>query len=578
VPAPTINPVVAGLEHASLYVNAEDGGRHRVVCPWRHEHETDAQVDTFYHEPSASHGIGGFRCSGRHTEERRIGALLDHLGLSADDARCKAKIRCVAGELNRVVTAAEQVLAAGGDHFNAGGMIVTVRSAPSGDAFIEAANEQTLSRVLSDLADWERFDGRSKAPTRCDPPQRYIQPLLRTQSFAHLPSLEGIARQPYFDTTSGTLIETCGYDRQTGMYGAFDPKLFPVDSPTFQRASRALDLLKKLLEEFHFSSEVDRSAALAAILTAAVRPTLSLAPAFSISATSPGSGKSYLADVIAAFAGPGQPLKASYPTTADEATKTMLSLLLPKPAVIVFDDMQTDWLPHGTINRALTSESITDRLLGVSRTATVTTRTLLLGTGNNISAVRDMARRVIPIRLDTGSDSPMTIRYRQDPGRVMREHRPLYVALALTIIQAWLEAGSPKTDVLPIASFNGDWSNLCRHPLIWLGEADPASGLIEQVRNEPDAENLHAFLKAWHSAVGSKPITLRMLVAKAEADGTQISDLRDAIFDLPVIERGTINRSKLGWFLKRSKGRVVGNMRIVDANSSERKAWCVELI
>jgi len=48
-------------------------------------------------------------------------------------------------------------------------------------------------------------------------------------------------------------------------------------------AQRALDYLKDWLSEFPFASEVDRSAALAALLTAALRVSLDLAPGFVIS-------------------------------------------------------------------------------------------------------------------------------------------------------------------------------------------------------------------------------------------------------------------------------------------------------
>jgi len=92
-----------------------------------------------------------------------------------------------------------------------------------------------------------------------------------------------------------------------------------------------------------------------------------------------GSGKTYLCELIGAFGGPGGNAKVSYPTTSEEATKVILSLLLTSPAVIEFDDMDTDWIPHGTIKRMLTADKITDRILGVSKTATVSTRTLFLG-------------------------------------------------------------------------------------------------------------------------------------------------------------------------------------------------------
>lgn len=45
----------------------------------------------------------------------------------------------------------------------------------------------------------------------------------------------------------------------------------------------------------------------------------------------------------------------------------ILSLLLTSPAVIEFDDMDTDWIPHGTIKRMLTADQITDWILGEQR-------------------------------------------------------------------------------------------------------------------------------------------------------------------------------------------------------------------
>ena len=77
-----------------------------------------------------------------------------------------------------------------------------------------------------------------------------------------------------------------------------------------------------------------------------------------------GSGKTYLCELIGAFAGPAKNAKVSYPTTSEEATKVVLSLLLTSPACVEFDDMDADWIPHGIIKRMLTAETITDRILG----------------------------------------------------------------------------------------------------------------------------------------------------------------------------------------------------------------------
>ncbi len=52
--------------------------------------------------------------------------------------------------------------------------------------------------------------------------------------------------------------------------------------------------------------------------------------------------------------------------------------------------MNADWIPDGSIKRALTAESVAEQILGVSKTATVSTRTLFLGSGSNVGPVRNL--------------------------------------------------------------------------------------------------------------------------------------------------------------------------------------------
>ena len=221
-----------------------------------------------------------------------------------------------------------------------------------------------------------------------------------------------MVRQPYFRESDGELITQAGYDKTSQRFGVFDPRQFVTPEPTLEAAQAALVLLEDLLTEFHFVAPADKAAALSAIFTAVVRPSLDYAPAFHAKAPVFGSGKTYLCELIGAFAGPGGNAKVSYPTTSEEATKVILSLLLTSPAVIEFDDMDTDWIPHGTIKRMLTAATITDRILGVSKTATVSTRTLFLGSGNNVGPVRDLLRRVLTIHIDPRCATPATMTYK----------------------------------------------------------------------------------------------------------------------------------------------------------------------
>jgi hypothetical protein len=570
------NPVVEALKDRGLYKTPLGSGKHDVTCPWVHEHTDELNTGAAYFEPDELFPLGGFCCQHSHRAKYHIRELLEILGVYATEARHKPLIRVVAGDLHRVVDAAEKELAARGRHYQAGGLIVSVSTDPtSSDPSIVPTSVQALTRELSIIVTWERFDGRSGVWLRCDPPARHVGILFDVQNFHYLPPLAGLARQPYFREQDGELITQPGYDKTAQRFGVFDARDFVMPEPTIEAARSALALLEDLLTEFHFVDSTDRAAALAAILTAVVRPSLPYAPAFHVRAPVFGSGKTYLCELIGAFAGPGGNSKVSYPTTSEEATKVILSLLLTSPAVIEFDDMDTDWIPHGTIKRMLTAEHITDRILGVSKTATVSTRTLFLGSGNNVGPIRDLLRRVLTIHIDPRCATPATMSYKGFPVDKVRQHRGEYVSAVLTIIQAWRKAGSPRADADGIVTFSGAWSDYCRFPLMWLGYPDPATALLEQVRHDPDGDALKGLMTEWHAAFGSAPVTVRKAVDAASFDRP---NLLDAMREFPIEERGEINRSKLGWLLRKNANRIVDGFEFQQAEADGRKAWRVMAI
>jgi hypothetical protein len=568
IPAPKQNPVIAALQREGLYIRSLDPKRHSVGCPWHTEH-SGKEASAFYTEPTEHHPFGLYACSHEHMPKPGIDHLLDRLAVKPAEARCKDRIRIIAGELTPVVSAGEQALSKLGTHFQSDGSIVKPQVDPStGDLRLALQSEPALTIALSAAADWEKFDGRVKEYRRVDPPARIVQLMLKVPAYMHLPKLTGLARQPYFRHGDIELVTSAGYDKRSGIYAHFDPASYVLPEPTIENARIALDELSKPLSEFHFESANDRSAALCAMLTAAIRSTLPLAPAFNVTAASPGSGKSYLVSTITPLAGPGTPMLMSYPANAEEATKAMLAALIQEPAVIVFDDMQHDWHPHSMINRMLTAPTITERLLGSSRTATARTNALVLGTGNNVWPVRDMSRRVVTIRLAPPSDAPATLRYSGRPAELVGASRERYVSLALTIIRAWRAAGSPEENVPTIGSFE-QWSDQCRQPLLWLGEPDPAKSLLEQLKSDPDRENLIRLLSVWGMEFGDRQVTVRDVVKRAENDYQ--SDLAEALSELPVMAGNSINPSKLGWYLRKQANRLVDGYKLVRDPTPERR-------
>src|SRR6185369_6679882 len=145
-----------------------------------------------------------------------------------------------------------------------------------------------LTLTLADACDWEKFDKRANAWERSDPSPRHVSTVFKAQSYDRLPVLKGIARQPYY-RGDGELVSTPGYDPVSQRLAVFDSNDFPAIGTSEADARQALANLRALLFEFRFAQPEDEAAALAAILTAATRPSIELAPAFHIKAPSSGS-------------------------------------------------------------------------------------------------------------------------------------------------------------------------------------------------------------------------------------------------------------------------------------------------
>ena len=464
-------------------------------------------------------------------------------------------------------------------HYQRGGLIVTVVTDPgTRETRVQEISQPALVRALAGVATWERFDLRSEVWVRVDPPARHVSVLFDSTSYPHLPILKGLARQPYL-RSDGSLMTTAGYNSVTGLFGVFDAREFAVpDMPTRAQAEAALALLKDLLGEFSFANASDLAAALTAILTAAIRPSLAHAPMFHARAHMVGSGKSYLCEVVTAFATPQRGTPTTFPADDEECRKMLLAELLRAPAVVEFDNLTGDLLGHKSLCTVLTSEFMSGRILGVSKTATVSTRTLFLSNGNNVGPVQDMTRRCISIRLDPGCETPAARSFtRPDLVREVLRERGRYVSAALTIVRAWIVAGKPKTACRSLAGY-GDWSDLCRQPLLWLNCADPSISVFEAMSEDPDRETLGRLLKAWQSVFGKMPAMVRDAVKQASVLHDEHIELCEVLRDI-ADERGEINRRKLGWWIRRRIGRIVDGRRFVRASGNRSaEAWQVEVM
>ena len=579
IPGSKDNAVLAALRGRGLYKASLGDGRHDITCPWVREHTGEVDGGTSYFEPDDQWPIGGFKCFHGHCADRHIRDLLRCLDIEVNDARIEPTIRVIAGEMPRVVDAAERALAQSRRHYQRGGLIVTVVTDPeTQEARVHALSQPALAHALAGVATWERFDGRAKAWTCIDPPARYATTLFELPDYPHLPVLSGLTRQPCM-RPDGTVMKAAGYDAATRLFGVFDAREYTIsERPTRAQAEAALALLESLLTEFCFIRPADQAAALAALLTAAVRPSLAHAPMFHVRAPVTSAGKSYLCALITAFATLQPSTPTTFPGDDEECGKLLLAELLGAKAVIDFDNLTSDLIAHRSLCTALTSAHMSGRILGLSKTATVSTRALFLSSGTNVGPVKDMTRRCITVHLDPSREVSADRCFERPElvCEVLRE-RGRFVSAALTIVTAWIMAGRPMSNCRPLVSYE-NWSELCRQPLLWLGLPDPTESVFEAMADDPDRDTLDRLLQAWESVFGNTPAMVREAAERGSACQNATADLHEVLHDI-AHERGDINRRKLGQWIKRHEGQIVDGRRIVrDGANRSAQAWRVESV
>lgn len=121
LPKPPENAVITALKRLDLYKREISPGKADMTCPWAREHTGGLDTGAAYFAPSDQFPSGGFCCQHSHGDRLSINNLIDHLGISEHEARDKARIRVIPGELNRVIAACELALMAKGAHYQKGG-------------------------------------------------------------------------------------------------------------------------------------------------------------------------------------------------------------------------------------------------------------------------------------------------------------------------------------------------------------------------------------------------------------------------------------------------------------------------
>ncbi len=237
----------------------------------------------------------------------------------------------------------------------------------------------------------------------------FVKHYLRRHDGA-LPVVAAVATLPMV-LPDGTILSGHGLVRERGIVFRVPgelQKLLPAVAEC--TPSVVEEAMRFLADEWFCDVKADyagKCILIAAALTIIERLLLPERPAFFITAGQRGGGKTTTANMIAIAILGRRASAAAWSPSDEERRKALLAYLGEGVPFIVWDN-----IPRGaaiscpSIEKALTAETYSDRVLGVSDTRTVPATAVQMFTGNNVAARGDLASRSLSARLTVDRPDP----------------------------------------------------------------------------------------------------------------------------------------------------------------------------
>jgi hypothetical protein len=491
----------------------------------------------------------------------------------APQPRVIPTIRLVDGQLPRVVEEAERALAAAGlPVFSRAGTLVepvseTMTTANGRKTVIARLRSFCVDSLLEPVAEsalFQRFNSRRNLWVDIDPPLQLVRMILSRERRWTIPRVSGVITTPTI-RADGSLLTTPGYDPRSGLYLLPGLPLPPIpEHPSREEAQAALESLKDLFGEFSFAEPLDRTVAISGLLTALVRGALSTAPLYLVRAHTPGTGKSYLIDVIAMISSGRLCPVITTSANKEETEKRIGSILLSGASIVSLDNCTSDLT--GDLLCQLTERPVVKiRILGRSEMPECECRTCVFSTGNNISFRGDMVRRGLICNLEALDERPELRTFQRDTLDHATVNRDAYLVAGLTIIRAYLSAGTPNVKTL--GSYPA-WSTFVRSPLIWLGEPDPASSMDSAREEDQELIDIREFFDLWNAFLDiDEDYTTGQIIEVACA--TPASNnfnppvFKQFLLRVAAEDKGVVSAIRLGKWLRKISGRVLAGHRLI---------------
>ena len=269
-------------------------------------------------------------------------------------------------------------------------------------------------------------------------PDQFVRHYMKRDDDA-LPIATTVAQLPIV-LHNGSILSGPGLHRESGVIFRVPPELLKMlpnggDCPP----SRVAEAMRFLTDQWLCDVAADyagKCTIIACALSVIERALLPERPAFFITAGQRGGGKTTTIHMIS-MAVLGIPASAAaWSSDEDERRKALFSYFSAGLPMLVWDNIprgSTISCPH--IEKALTNEFYSDRILGLSKYGMVLSSTVHVFTGNNISPRGDMASRALSARLAVSRPDPENRKFTHpDPLAWTEAHRGQILVALYTVL------------------------------------------------------------------------------------------------------------------------------------------------
>jgi hypothetical protein len=303
-------------------------------------------------------------------------------------------------------------------------------------------DRESLEILIGDHIEFSKKVKATETAEACEvlvaPPAKAVLHYLKYRRSA-LPRVHAVLTMPLV-LTDGRLLACNGLDRKRRAVFRIEPGLLPfIPAAEACTGAAVQEAFQFLTEEWLCDVATDlegKCVLIALALSIVERILLPTRPLFFITAGLRGGGKTTVLMMIALAVTGIKAAAAAWPADPAERKKAIFSYLLEAIPFLIWDN-----IPRGTmigcahIERASTSETYSDRVLGETKTSVAPAHTVMAFTGNNIGPKSDQSSRSLEARISTDRADPENRDFKhQDPIEWTQDHRGKILDALFTIL------------------------------------------------------------------------------------------------------------------------------------------------